>query len=228
MTLKRPETQPTEEDLPDALVAIAATLQDAPTAEEVLNRLTRGLSARGVACALFVQAGEGPDFLVERSTLPLTPDVWGRPLRLSRLAAILKRGRPSLESDVAASLSEASRDGKSRLLLSDSVEGPLAAVPLRPHSERGAILCLTASELSRQDMAPAWAWTHSKDSRIIPTRPSARAVLVVTGFSLTSTIRALPASSTCDNFIRFPPTGLPARQSGAADSHSPGPIPGWP
>ena len=157
MTLKRPETQPTEEALPDALVAIAATLQDAPTAEEVLNRLTRGLSARGVACALFVQAGEGPDFLVERSTLPLTPDVWGRPLRLSRLAAILKRGRPSLESDVAASLSEASRDGKSRLLLSDSVEGPLAAVPLRHHSERGAILCLTASELSRQDLAAAWA-----------------------------------------------------------------------
>ena len=157
MILKRPERQSTEEALPDALVTIAASLQDAGSADEVLNRLTRGLSARGVACALFVQAGEGPELLVERSTLPLTPDVWGRPLRLSRLATILKRGRPSLQSDVAASFSEASGNGKGRLLLSESVEGPLVTVPLRLHSQRGAVLCLTSSELSRQDLAAAWA-----------------------------------------------------------------------
>ncbi|MDZ4277856.1 MAG: hypothetical protein U1B78_01825, partial [Dehalococcoidia bacterium] len=73
--------------LADALLALAASLQDAAGAEDALNKLTGALAERGIAAALLVQSPSGSDLLVERSTLALAPDVWGRPLRLPRIAA---------------------------------------------------------------------------------------------------------------------------------------------
>src|SRR2546422_5517548 len=53
--------------------------------------------------------------------------------------------------------------------------------------------------------------------------PSATAVRTVIGLSLTSTMRARPAASTCESFMSAPPTDPPVRPPPAADSRCPGP-----
>ena len=155
MILKRTQW-PAKEALPDALVSLSASLQDGQSADDVLNRLTRGLSDRGISCALFVQSGDDAQLGLERATLPLTPDVWGRPLHLPRLAAVLKRGRPALQSDVAAAFSETSTDGKRRTLLSGRVPGALIVAPLRMSARRAGLLCLTTREFEDRDVSAAW------------------------------------------------------------------------
>src|SRR3990172_9811419 len=87
MVVRRFERRQPREALPDALIALAASLQGAASVDDVLGELTRRLADRGIACALLVQASDTGDLRIERATLPLAPDVWGRTLQLPRLAA---------------------------------------------------------------------------------------------------------------------------------------------
>ncbi|OGO49734.1 MAG: hypothetical protein A2148_09835 [Chloroflexi bacterium RBG_16_68_14] len=155
MTTRRLERQ-AREALSDALLALAASLQDAASADDALSHLTRGLADRGVACALLVQPAGKPELLVERATLPLAPDVWGRPLRLPRLAAALARGRPLVQADVDGAFTEATPEGAQRPLLTERVAGTLIAVPLRLSAQRGAVLCVASRELEERDATAAW------------------------------------------------------------------------
>ncbi|MEX2158801.1 MAG: ATP-binding protein [Dehalococcoidia bacterium] len=141
------------EALADALIAIAASLQDVEGSDEVLTILTDSLAGRGVACALFSQSGS--DLQLERATMPLAPDSGGRPLRLTRLAVVLARGRPAMFKDVADACSE-STGGERRTLLSDRVEGPLIAAPFEIGRGRQALLCVASKELSANDTAAVW------------------------------------------------------------------------
>ncbi|MCH8993793.1 MAG: response regulator [Chloroflexi bacterium] len=143
--------------LPDALLVLAASIQEAADEEEALNRLTRGLADRGVSCALLVQSGDGAELRVERATLPLASDVWGRPLRLPRLAATLTRGRPAVQADIDEAFTERAADGSARQLLTDEVAGPMIVAPLRLASDRGAVLCVAGHELDERAALAAWA-----------------------------------------------------------------------
>ena len=156
MVLRRFERRQTRVALPDALVALGASLQDAESADDALNRLTQGLADRDVACALLVQMPDSSDLRIERSTLPLAPDVWGRPLRLPRLAAALARGEPFVHEDTDEAFREASRDNGQRQLLTEHVSGTLIAAPLRLAPNRGAILCLVSKALEERDRPAAW------------------------------------------------------------------------
>ena len=91
MTIRQIERRKRQDTLSDALLSLAASLQDAAGSDDALNRLTSGLADRGIACALFVQGDQASDLLLQRATLPLAPDVWGRPLRLPRLVSSLNR-----------------------------------------------------------------------------------------------------------------------------------------
>ena len=142
--------------LPDALLVLAASIQEAGDAEEALNRLTRGLADRGISCALLVQSGDGAELRVERATLPLASDVWGRPLRLPRLAATLTRGRPAVQADIDDAFTETAAAGSTRRLLTDTVAGSMIVTPLRLASDRGAVLCIAGRELDERDAVAAW------------------------------------------------------------------------
>ena len=155
MVVRRFERRQPREALPDALIALAASLQGAAGVDDVLSELTRRLADRGIACALLVQASDAGDLRVERATLPLAPDVWGRTLQLPRLATALARGRPALHSDIAQAFTETTPDGKPRPLLSDRVQGNLIVAPLRI-GPRAAILCLASRELEERDRSAAW------------------------------------------------------------------------
>src|SRR3989304_5985861 len=152
--------------LGDALLVLAASLQEAAGPEDALDRLTRKLADRGVGCALFVQSADGQSFQLERSTLPLTPDVWGRALRLPRLAPALARGRPLVYADAAAPFAE----GGHPSLLTDKVAGNLIAAPLRLPAGggvagSGAVLCLVARELAESGRDAAWGLAAMVDCR---------------------------------------------------------------
>ncbi len=114
MIMRRFERRQARDTLPDALLALAASLQDASDDDDALNRLTRGLADRDVSCAFLVQLPEGQGLRVERATLPLAPEVWGRALRLPRLAAALTRGRPLIQADIDEAFTEAGADGSRR------------------------------------------------------------------------------------------------------------------
>ncbi len=148
--------QETQDPLPDALVALAASLEGVAEADDVLNRLTQGLADLGVACALFVQDADGPDLRLERATLPLVPDVWGRPLRLPRLNAALTGGRPTSHADIDDAFTETGTGGTRRGLLTRAVGGTLIVAPMRLDRDRGAVLCLTSRALEERAAAAAW------------------------------------------------------------------------
>jgi two-component system NtrC family sensor kinase len=140
--------------LPETLLAIAASLAEAPGPDEALDLLTRRLSGRNVTCALFLQQPGTTDLLVQRSTLPLATDVWGRPLRLPRLAGAIARGRPMLLADIEDALTES--NGARRSLLSDRAAGPLVVAPITVDG-RGGALCLASRELGDGDATAVWA-----------------------------------------------------------------------
>jgi two-component system, NtrC family, sensor kinase len=146
----RPLRQP-RIPLPDALLSLAASLQDAGGRDQALDRLTDELAARDVACALLLESGES--LLLERATLPLSPTVWGRPLRLSWLSSTLQRSRPSLQREVEQVFREA---GSSRSLLTERAAGPLIAAPFAMGEQRG-ILCLAGRELDERIVPAVWA-----------------------------------------------------------------------
>ena len=143
--------------LPDALLALAASLQDAANADDVLDRLTSGLAERNVACALLVHLPDESGLRLERATLPLAPDVWGRALRLPAIAAALTQGRPLTYSRTGEAFTESLVDGPQRLLLTSRVPGTVIASPLRGASNLGAVLCLISPELHERDRIAAWA-----------------------------------------------------------------------
>jgi signal transduction histidine kinase len=148
----RPQRQ-AREALPDALLALAASLQEAGGRDDTLDRLTAVLAERDITCALLMQTREGAGFLVERSTLPLVPDVWGRPLRLPRLASALSRNRPVVLQEIDAALTEA---GARRSLLADKASGPLIVAPLTGADQRG-LLCLAGRGLDERIAPAVWA-----------------------------------------------------------------------
>jgi len=151
----RPRTQRhAREALPDALLALAASLQEAGGRDEALDRLTGVLADRDIACALLMQTRDGAGFLVERSTLPLIPDVWGRPLQLARLTSTMGRGRPTLQRDVDEAFTEA---GANRSLLADKTAGPLIIAPLAGAPDQRGALCLAGRELDERATPFVWA-----------------------------------------------------------------------
>ena len=152
MTIRHIERRGTQEPLSHTLLALAASLQDAAGSDDALNRLTGGLADRGIACALFVQAEEAGDLLLQRATLPLAPDVWGRPLRLPRLAAVLSRARPATDTNIADAFTETGGNA----LLTENVPGLMIVAPLRLARNQDALLCLTSRELKEDDTSAAW------------------------------------------------------------------------
>ncbi len=152
MTIRHIERRGTQEPLSETLLALAASLQDAAGSDDALNRLTGGLADRGIACALLVQAEDAGGLLLQRATLPLAPDVWGRPLRLPRLAAALRSDRPAADTDIANAFTE---NGGSALL-TESVPGTMIVAPLRVAAKRDAVLCLTSRDLTDEDTLAAW------------------------------------------------------------------------
>ena len=140
--------------LPDALLSLAASLTETAGAEAALGRLTDGLADRNIGCALLVQPPGSDELRVERATLPLVPDVWGRSLRLPVLASAVASGRPALLDDIDAAFIETT-DGGDRPLLSGRVSGSLIVVPLRLAPDRTGALCL-AGRLREDDLTAAW------------------------------------------------------------------------
>jgi len=143
--------------LGDALLVLASSLQDAVGREDALDRLTRKLANRNIGCALFVQSPDGQSLQLERSTLPLAPAVWGRPLRLPRLAPVAARGRPLMFADAATAFAESDP----RSLLTDKIAGSLIAAPLRLPAGgglpgRAALLCLASRDLVEADRTAVW------------------------------------------------------------------------
>ena len=156
MIMRRFERRQARDTLPDALLALAASLQDASDGDDALNRLTRTLAERGISCAFLVQLPDGQGLRLERATLPLAPEVWGRTLRLPRLAAALTRGRPLIHGDVDEAFTEAGADGSRRRLLTDAVAGKVIVAPMRVAAQGKAVLCLASRELEERDRAAAW------------------------------------------------------------------------
>ena len=156
MIMRRAKRRQVREAAPVALLALAASLPQAADTDDVLNKLTRGLADLGISFALLVQPPDEQDLLVERTTLPLTPEAWGRPLRLPRLALALARGRPLAHRDIDDAFTEAAADGSRRALLADAVAGNLIVAPLRLDAGRKAILCLVSRELEESDRAAVW------------------------------------------------------------------------
>ena len=152
MTISNVERRGTQEPLSETLLALAASLQNAAGSDDTLNRLTGGLADCGIACALLVQAEDPRDLLLQRATLPLAPDVWGRPLRLPRLAAVLSRARPATDTNIADAFTE----NGGNALLTENVPGTLIVAPLRITPDQGAVLCLTSRELKDDDALAAW------------------------------------------------------------------------
>ena len=155
MTIRQIERRKRQDTLSDALLSLAASLQNAAGADDALNRLTSGLADRGVACALFVQGDQASDLLLQRATLPLAPDIWGRPLRLPRLVSSLNRGRPATNNDISEALTETRSDGRNALLTED-VPGTMIMAPLRLAPGRAAVLCLTSTDFKDVDESAAW------------------------------------------------------------------------
>jgi len=171
--MRRAERQTRSGALADALLVLAASLQETAGPEDALDRLTRKLANRGVGCALFVQSPDGQALQLERSTLPLTPDVWGRPLRLPRLAPVVARGRPLVYADAASAFAESDP----RSLLTDKIAGSLIAAPLRlPAGDgvpgRGALLCLASRDLSEGDRAAVWGLALALAGALRPAAPA--------------------------------------------------------
>ena len=156
MAVRQIERRQTKDSTADALLALAASLQDASDADDALNRLTRGLADRDLACAVLVQPAGEDGLLLKRATLPLSADVWGRPLRLPRLLAALKRGRPDIRDDTADAFTEAGKNGTGTPLLTSNVPGSLIVAPLRVDRETGGVLCLAGRELNEDDRSAAW------------------------------------------------------------------------
>ena len=142
MIMRRLERRQAREALPDMLLRLAASLSSAETADEALDRLTRGLSDAEISYALLVQLADASSLKVERATLPLEPEVWGRPLRLPRLVAAATRGRAVAYSDIVYAFTEAPRDGPRHSLLKTAIPGTLIAAPLPVERGKGAELCL--------------------------------------------------------------------------------------
>jgi len=145
------------ESLSAALLSIAHQLEQAATPGEALDTLTRSLSDRGVSCALLAQNADG-SFELERATLPLATDLWGKSLRLPRLAASVACGRPLAERE-ARNIFTLTGEGSSRELLTARTPGTLLAAPLK-FSDRPAILCLVSPDLRDQDAAAASALAY--------------------------------------------------------------------
>ena len=157
MIMRRFERRRAAEPLPEALLALGLALTNSADADEALDRLTRGLAERNVAYALLSEGPEAGAFLVERATLPLSPEVWGRPLQLPKLAAALARGRPLALANTADSFAEGSTTGSRRELLVAPVAGTLVVAPLALTSGRSALLCLVSPDLGEADRTAVWA-----------------------------------------------------------------------
>ena len=119
--------------------------------------MTNGLAKRGVSCALFVESAGNGGLQVERATLPLAPDVWGRSLTLPKLAAVLSHDRPVTHPAVDEAFTEAPPGEPRRRLLTADLAGRLIVAPLRVANERTAILCLVSEAFEEHDRAAAWA-----------------------------------------------------------------------
>ncbi len=156
MIMRRLERRQAREALPDALLHLAASLTEAGTGDDPLDVLTRGLSEHGITYALLVQLPDGSSLGLERATIPLEAEVWGRGLRLPRLIAAVNRGRVLVYSDLEDAFTEVPPDGPRRSVLAARVPGTLIAAPLRVGGERSAVLCLASQELGQNDGTAAW------------------------------------------------------------------------
>jgi len=154
MTIRSAERPRSQDSLSEALLALASSLQSTSGADEALNALTGGLADLGVACTLLVQSGDG-DLQVQRATLPLSPDVWGRPLRLPMLANSLNHDRPTATDDIDEWFTEVRNRGR-HALLTEPVRGSLIVAPLLAGPGEPGILCLSSPDLKATDSAAAW------------------------------------------------------------------------
>ncbi|MGB2695373.1 MAG: ATP-binding protein [Dehalococcoidia bacterium] len=146
--MRRLERRPARQSLADGLLAVAVSLHDASSSSDALDLLSRGLDSRGASFALLAEANGG--FQVERATLPLAPDVWGRSLHLSKLTATLNRGRPTFHKNADEAFSE---DAGS--LLARNISDSLLAVPIAVGA-RKCLLCLIAPGLDESVRDSAW------------------------------------------------------------------------
>ena len=151
--IRNPASRHSREPLSAALLSIAHQLERAATPVEALDTLTRSLSDRGILCALLAQNTDG-SFELERATLPLATDLWGKSLWLPRLAACITRGRPLAERE-ARNIFTQTEDGSQRELLTARTPGTMLAAPLK-FTRRPAILCLVSPYFKDLD-APAAA-----------------------------------------------------------------------
>jgi two-component system NtrC family sensor kinase len=122
-------------------------LNDATSAQDALDLVTRRLSERRAGCA--VLRLEGDALLVERATLPFAPDVWGQPLALPRLVVAAQRRQPLLERNAEAGFAASANGGAP--LFASKLDGAMIAAPLSLGDARG-VFCLVSTEIERQDL----------------------------------------------------------------------------
>jgi signal transduction histidine kinase len=120
-------------------------MSEASSAEEGLDLLGRELATRHIPYALLQSTGD-LRFRMERATLPLLAEVWGRDLALPKLAKVLASARPSTVDTSAF----ATDDG---LLLTSDVPGTFLAAP----AAGGTLLCLALPSAGEGERAAAWA-----------------------------------------------------------------------
>ncbi len=171
MVIRRFERRAAARDLPESLLALAASLQEAASPEDALDLLAEGLSDLRIAYALLEQ--DGSALRVQRSTLPLASDVWGRTLRLPRLAASITRGRPFTHSDIEEAFAEVGTGGERRRLLTGRTTGTLLAAPLRTAGARGAVLCLVSPDRAQGDLVAVWGLALQLGAALRMTQPRA-------------------------------------------------------
>lgn len=140
--------------LAESLTTVGAAVLAAHGADEALDALTRGLTDLRIGCALFSREEGG--LRLERSTLPLRPEVWARPLHLPALAAALSRGQPLFLSEAASAFVERLEDGSSRPLWSGEARGSLLAAPTGEDGQAG-LLCLVSERLQSAGRGPVRA-----------------------------------------------------------------------
>jgi signal transduction histidine kinase/CheY-like chemotaxis protein len=147
-----------------------------------------------VTCALLAQNQDGT-FGLERATLPMATDLWGKSLRLPRLAASITRGRPLTERD-PRNIFTITGEGAARELLTSRTPGMLLAAPFRM-SDRPAVLCLVSTEFKDHD-SPAAAALAFQLGAVLRRQPATAAAA-----SARATPIAQTESSRWDTIVLF-------------------------
>ncbi|MCH7811725.1 MAG: response regulator [Chloroflexi bacterium] len=172
MNIRRFERRQAKQALPDALLSIAASLQDPDAAKDPLEHIAAALSEHEVSCALFTQLPSGGGLRLEQTTIPLASDARDGPVHLPRIAAALTRAEPLAYSDIREAFTDTPATGGRRPLLTERVSGTLIAAPLRAADGTNAVLCLVSRRLSDGDRNAAWSLALQLGSALGAARPA--------------------------------------------------------